>query len=350
MSRVFLLCVYLLMFGCTSKQPYEIEAVCEVSEIYNYVVKWDTYPLMEGDVKIFTSLDPDHFNKDQPYKVAPISAGKADLMIKGSLRRRYFLLQFDEDHEIVVGVKSQGFKTIHNYRDFGGLKTENGRKIKWGKLYRSGNLDNVSDISARRIAYMGVKTWVDLRKGGMTEKINSQMNIETYHNIPMSTNVDPDLVRARLMNGSMTKLDAVKEVQYILETMLTCTESLKKIFMVLEDPNSYPVIISCDYGLIQTSVFSTLLLHILEVPDYTIIDEYELNNQYFDMNNFARKYYRLSPRQQDVLTALVISDRKYINNMIENISVRYGSLDNYISKEIGLTKEDIQKIRTNLLQ
>ncbi len=350
MARVIFLLSTIFIFSFCAKQTYEIDVICEVDELYNYVVKWDIYPMMEGDVKIYTSLDPDNFSTDHPYKIVPISAGKADLMIKGSLRRRFFLLQFDKDYEVVVGVKNQTFETIFNYRDFGGIKTEKGKTIKWGKLYRSGNLDNASDISARRIAYMGVNTWIDLRLGGMKERMNPLMNIETYRNIPITAHIDADLTRSRLMSGKMTKEDAVNELEKIFITMPSCTESLRKVFKVLEDPNSYPVIISCDYGILQTSVFSTILLHILEVPDYTIIEEFELNNMYFNMDGFAYRYLHLSPQLQDVLTALVVSDKKYIDIMLDNILEKYGSLDNYIRNEIGLNQEDIDKIRANLLQ
>ncbi len=338
------------MFSFCNKQTYEIEAICEVNELYNYVVKWDVYPIMEGDVRIYTSLDPDTFNTDYPYKIVPISDGKADLMVKGSLKRRYFLLQFDEDHKVVVGVKNQSLETIFNYRDFGGIKTENGGAIKWGKLYRSGSLDEASDINAKRIANMGVKTWVDLRQGGMRERMNPLMNIETYHNIPVIAHIDVDDIRTRLRSEQMTNKEATDELERVFTRIPTCTESLKKVFQVLENPNSYPVIISCDYGLLQTSVFSTLLLHILDVPNYTIIEEFELNNLYFDKDGFAHKYEHLSPKLQDVLSTLVVSDRKYLDQMLENISREYGSLDNYISEEIGLEEEEIEKIRTNLLQ
>ncbi len=350
MARIILICLSVLLFSYCSKQTYEIDAVCEVTELYNYVVKWDTYPVMEGNVRIYTSFDPDSFNTDYPYKIVPISDGMAELMIKGSLRRRYFLLKFDEEHEVVVGVKNQTFETVYNYRDFGGIQTEDGKKIKWGKLYRSGNLDEISDINARRIAYMRINTWIDLRIGGMTEKMNSEMNIGTYHNIPMSLDVDVDIIRSKLFGRRMSKDGAVEEIKDVLKSIQTRTESLKKVFFLLKDPNCYPVIISCDYGLVQTSVFSSLLMHVLGVPDYTIIEEYELNNKYFDMTRFSKKYKNLPSDVQDVLTSFVVGDPRYIEGVFANLVEQYGSVDNYITNEIGLTQEDVEKIRENVLQ
>ena len=37
------------------------------------------------------------------------------------------------------------FTGAHNFRDLGGYKTEDGRTVKWGKIYRSDNLHSLTD-------------------------------------------------------------------------------------------------------------------------------------------------------------------------------------------------------------
>lgn len=37
------------------------------------------------------------------------------------------------------------FTGAHNFRDLGGYKTEDGRTLKWGKLYRSDDLHFLTD-------------------------------------------------------------------------------------------------------------------------------------------------------------------------------------------------------------
>ena len=127
----------LLLSSCLT-QSYEVQSVWEVTDIYNYIVKWEVNPHLDGKVAIYSSLDPDHFDLNNPVAIEDISKGRADLVIKGSLNRRYFLLKFNNDAAAVVGVRSQKFPSVANFRDIGGYTNSDHRSVKWGKLYRSG--------------------------------------------------------------------------------------------------------------------------------------------------------------------------------------------------------------------
>ena len=53
----------------------------------------------------------------------------------------------------------------------------------------------------------------------------------------------------------------------------------------------------------------------------------------------------VSPRKAVALNALLTAKRKYINAAIDEINQKFGSLDLYIKNIIGLTDEDIKKLR-----
>ena len=44
------------------------------------------------------------------------------------------------------------FTGAHNFRDLGGYKAEDGRTVKWGKIYRSDNLHSLTDEDLFAIA------------------------------------------------------------------------------------------------------------------------------------------------------------------------------------------------------
>ena len=58
---------------------------------------------------------------------------------------------------------SAKFPNCHNFRDFGGIRTDSGRTIKSGLLYRSGRLSFLSDEELRRFTKMGIGNIIDLR-------------------------------------------------------------------------------------------------------------------------------------------------------------------------------------------
>jgi protein-tyrosine phosphatase len=50
-----------------------------------------------------------------------------------------------------------------NFRDLGGYETADGRRVKWGRVYRSGELSQLSEDDVAKLGDLGIKTVVDLR-------------------------------------------------------------------------------------------------------------------------------------------------------------------------------------------
>ena len=50
-----------------------------------------------------------------------------------------------------------------NFRDLGGYASADGREVRWGAVYRSGELSQLSDADIGTLGSLGIKTVVDLR-------------------------------------------------------------------------------------------------------------------------------------------------------------------------------------------
>ena len=48
-----------------------------------------------------------------------------------------------------------------NFRDIGGYKTQDGRSVKWGEVYRSGELPRLTDADVEQLASLDIQTVVD---------------------------------------------------------------------------------------------------------------------------------------------------------------------------------------------
>ena len=55
------------------------------------------------------------------------------------------------------------FTGAHNFRDLGGYKTQDGRTVKWGKVYRSDNLHSLTDEDVDYMIRLNIKSVVDFR-------------------------------------------------------------------------------------------------------------------------------------------------------------------------------------------
>ena len=56
---------------------------------------------------------------------------------------------------------SIALEEVSNFRDLGGYQTTDGRAVKWGELFRSGELPRLSDADVDRLDSLGVRTVVN---------------------------------------------------------------------------------------------------------------------------------------------------------------------------------------------
>ncbi|MFQ9761691.1 MAG: tyrosine-protein phosphatase [Gemmiger formicilis] len=59
------------------------------------------------------------------------------------------------------------FEGANNFRELGGYRASDGRQVKYGLLYRGGNLDLLkSEADHARLASLGLREILDLRSAG----------------------------------------------------------------------------------------------------------------------------------------------------------------------------------------
>ena len=70
---------------------------------------------------------------------------------------KYNIAYQSEDHRKIV------LDGTSNTRELGGYKTEDGRSLKWGVLYRSDKLSELTDADQEYLLQLGIKRVIDFR-------------------------------------------------------------------------------------------------------------------------------------------------------------------------------------------
>ncbi len=115
---------------------------------------------VEGDWFLYAGDAVDNINQTRPI-LSGNGSGIFPLNVSTSIRI-YF--------KLVAGNKSMVFAERHlpmaggyNFRDLGGFRTQEGRYIKWGRLFRADELSNLTENDVKYLASIPITSVVDFR-------------------------------------------------------------------------------------------------------------------------------------------------------------------------------------------
>ena len=181
------LAIFLLFPSC-SKTPPNISVVCEENNVGNCIIKWETAPLIQGQVKVYASTNPEMIPETLPIAAAPISDGRMTIVTDDPSRRYYYMMVFNNKYRVKIATRNVNIPGIQNFRDLGGYKSSaTGKNVRWGMLYRSAQIDSLGCAALRELRNIGIKTIIDFRT---PEERNNYPQIQKGFNviyIPIAT-------------------------------------------------------------------------------------------------------------------------------------------------------------------
>lgn len=251
-------------------------------------------------------------------------------------------------------------KNGHNFRELGGYQTSDGHTLKWGRLIRSGSLNQLSASDERVLTQIPVKVDIDFRSKPEVNAAPDRVPVTAhYFGLPV-LNVDET-------ESSQSDQEIAKEMQVAgngFRHMLTVYEKIaqlpsarhayQEMFRLLLATSQGAVLFHCTAGKDRTGFGAFLILTALGVPRETIMADYLLTN---DATATFRKQWlkglqNNSDHQLGNVNAvinnrqdLIMVHQEYLERACQVIKRLAGSPKNYLTDYLGLTNKDLQDLR-----
>lgn len=304
----------------------------------NFLLKWEVSPDQEGDIDIYSSLSDSSITDFTSVKTSRIADQVAVVNPTGSGLRQYFILRTAGVNSGILANRDIEMNNVKNFRDIGGYFTNDNRQIKWGQIYRSGDLSSATLYDQEKIRRLKIKTIIDFRSERTARKYPLLLHpdIQKFR-IPIEL-MDAYKLDELINKSNFTRSDAIR---YVQESYVGIVENYKKefkeMFNILSVEGNYPVLLTESLGKDRVGIATFLILYAIGVPEGVIVDDYLISEKNIEAAKLVSNAQLLSESMQEAVTAMLKVDKAYINYLIEHIKIVYGSVDNYLEKELDVS-------------
>ncbi len=348
---------------------------CEKTGPATYKISFDLSGPNE-QVAIFASSSPDRIDSNKIIAKAAASPVSVTVSQNG---RVYFHLKPRKGPVRIVAARRLDLDGTFNTRDLGGYRGLDGRYVRWGSIYRSDQLHDLTDHDIAYLTALGLKLVCDFRVD--PERADSptdtarlpatkfaKMNIDSYGGRYGAARAASGAggrgaagasgrggaARAGVAAGASgpTAASGRGGAPQPYNWLPLAIPQYSRVLLSIA-AGDVPVLFHCFAGKDRTGVMAGLLLSLLGVPREVVLEDYMLTNEIPDskLPVIAKGFIRRGDNGTDLEAIRRGSqvNRGQMEATFASIDKNYGSVTAYVEKEMGLTASDISMIQSRLL-
>lgn len=238
-----------------------------------------------------------------------------------------------------------------NFRDLGGYEAARGRRVRWGRVFRSDSLHHLTEADGPRLADIGIATALDFRARDELDRIGighlGELDIRHVH-VPT---VDQALHTVR--HPDWEPPDSVSDIYLMM--MRTGARAYNAALRTLAEPDALPAVYFCMAGKDRTGVFSAVLLGLLGVSDRDIVDDYVLTHEVVETIHERGRIERgPTTAEEDAFWEALPPELRgahasTMEGMVAAVPDLFGSWEGY-AEFIGVDDDVISVLRRELLE
>lgn len=249
-------------------------------------------------------------------------------------------------------------KGANNARDFGGIKSKDGKTVRENLFLRSNALHKLTEKDIEILKKKDLKTVIDLRT--LVEK-DEDPDIEIdevdYFHIPI---FKEEVIGITKENNSDPKkmLDNLPDMSELYKIIVTdeyCVSQIRKVFeIVTDEKREGSVLWHCTQGKDRCGLISAIFLFILGVEKKSVLEDF------LNTNISAKKKARLLGSLTFLLRRnrslakevynIFLAREECFNSAVNAIEEKWGSMDLFIKNQLYISDEKREQFKRKALK
>ncbi len=300
-------------------------------------------------LKITVSHAPNGIFQDVLFNA---DGNKLVLQILNEQQRLFIKLTYWE-HVIIIGERLIDMQGTVNFRDIGGFQVSETHQVAWGKIFRSGHLNKLNKKEHDYFSSLNIENIIDFRGDAMVKRFRDKVpnpKAINWIRLPIeSKGLEMRKLGIKILNDDLKDFDAAKILTKSYRGFISHSQAeVKAVFQaILQAENA--TLIHCTAGKDRTGFFIALILLTLGVPKETIIADFMASNGFRKKENErvlnnVKKLTDITP-----LLPLINVQLNYLEGSFQELESRFGTAENYLIKEVGITEAEIKLLKEKYL-
>jgi protein-tyrosine phosphatase len=326
-------------------------------------------PLIPDSIHIWREPDGDHHiewqasHPDTRVEVEPLVDAGTIERSEGGARvrglplndRHYFRLRDQHGNEALVSERRLGLEGTPNFRDFGGYETQQGRRVKWGKLYRSGQLSTLTERDLELLDALNIDLVCDFRRQDEQQNEPSRLPSRRPPRVA-SLPITPGSNAAFFeqagtdFGGPDTMFSFM--VQINEDFAVAQTETYGRMFEEILSLDDASLLVHCAAGKDRTGFAAAIILLALGVSREVVMRDYLLTRRFFQPEaEIARlkQKYAMEHLPSEAVRPMLEVHQDYLARALDSIDERYPDIEAYLEQALGVGAAERGELRRRYL-
>jgi protein-tyrosine phosphatase len=250
------------------------------------------------------------------------------------------------------------FERIANFRDLAGHTTRDGRRLAPGRLLRSGHLGRASNADVETLTGLGLRkiydfrTAADIAVDGADRLPSGAESVLLPMPDPAQGRGIREIIEESGPDDLETHFGDGKAEAMMIESAAGLVRERREPYGVflraLAEPSGLPGLFHCSAGKDRAGWAGSVVLLTLGVPEDQVIEQYLLSNRATAQIADSQKTHGREI-WGEVLRPLLEVRLEYIEASFTAVREEWGDFEGYLEQGLGITEEQREAIRKNLL-